>query len=693
MQRRTLLKAAAGAGLFAVIGKGLAGCAGIPVIPSSPDPDALQALGWIRRDAGRYTLTLPRAELGQNIATAMKQIACAELGVGWEEVEVQLYDTTAPPSRATVGSESVMDFAEPLAQACAALRDAVAAGRSGGEVEVAPRPRSALRAFRREGLIGRSPALTQGREIVTGRPLFASDVRRNGMMYGRVLRAPVAVEVDSRPEAWNTDAARLIPGFVAVVEDCGPRIGRSQGLGIVARTPGALDDIESALNVEWDIDGNPENALIDDALDVDRRLARGSLSNTVMSGRRLNGPTDVDLRLDIAPAAHGPIEPRVAVAEWDGDSVTVWTGTQDAFYVRDVLADDLGVSKDAVRVQTCRVGGAFGGKTICTVEAEVAPLARAVGAPVKVQWTRSQEYHLGFHRPPSSHRVKALVENGRITGWDHAQASSHVIYTAAVLPGWMQWGTDLFAGDDGVARGMKTVYDFDDARATYDLVRLPFHTGPWRGLGAGPNGLAIESAMDEAALAAQADPLSFRLDHIDDPRLAGVLNRVAEISGWEGSAAQSGDDRRRGRGVACGVYKEVSYVAVVADVAVSPTGQVEVTGLWCAHDCGLVINPDQVRAQCEGNLAWSLGMVLTDDLPIRDGRVVAETFADAPIPRMQDLPPIEVSLIESDLAPVGAGETGIAAGPGAVANAIRAATGIRPTRFPVQASTLAVQLE
>jgi CO/xanthine dehydrogenase Mo-binding subunit len=626
--------------------------------------------------------------MGQNIATALKQVACTELGAEWDQVDVVLHATDMPRVKATVGSESVMLFAEPLAQACADLRDALAAGQVVGQVRVRARPVSALRALRSGGLIGASPELVAARGIVTGAPLYAADIRLPGMLYGRVLRAPAPVELQSGPLRWDIDAARAVPGFVAVVEDCGPPIGKAQGLGIVAARPGALDAIAEALQVEWDLAGRHPQSDIARAIDVDARLGAGALPHKVLNGAPEAGPWDVDLRFDIPMAAHGPIEPRGAVASWEDGALRVWVGTQDAFYIRDFLADAFGLSAGAVTVQSCRIGGAFGGKTICTVEAEAAALTRATGSPVKVQWTRAQEYALGFHRPPSSHRIKARIAQGRITDWDHAQMSSHIMFTAAVVPSWMQRGTDFFAGDGGVARGMAAPYVLGRARAAYDMVRLPVHTGPWRGLGAGPNALAIESAIDEAALAAGADPLAFRLAHLADPLLAAVLERVADIAGW-GRPRAPATGLRVGRGIACGTYKETSHAAAVADVAVDVRGRVRVTQLWCVHDCGLVINPDQVRAQCEGNLVWSLGMVLTDDLPTEDGHVKAQTFADAPIPRMADCPPITVDLIQSNRPPQGAGETAMVAGPGAIANAIRAATGRRLVRFPVRAEDLA----
>ena len=650
-------------------------------------------MGWIGHQGGRFTLTLPRAEMGQNIATALKQVACAELGADRDAVDVVLHATDMPRVKPTVGSESVMLFAEPLAQACAALRHALAAGQATGLVTVTPRPASDLRALRPGGLIGASPEIAQGCEIVTGSPLYAADMRLPGTLFGRVLRVPASVELLSRPRRWNLDAARAVQGFVDVVKECGPPIGKAKGLGILASGPGALDAIAEALQVEWNVADSHPRSDIARIIDIDTRLAAGSLPHAVLKGVPAESPWDVDLRLDVPLAAHGPIEPRAAVADWRDGALKVSAGTQDAFYIRDFLADAYGLQFEAVTVQSCRIGRAFGGKTICTVEAEAAALTRAANAPVKVQWTRSQEYALGFHRPPSSHRIKVRIADGRITDWDHAQMSSHVIFTAAVVPAWMQRATDLVAGDGGVARGMAAPYVLGRARAACDAVRLPVHTGPWRGLGAGPNALAIESAMDEAAIAADADLLAFRVAHIEDPILAAVLVRVGELASWGSSpVATEGQrtDQRTGRGIACGINKQTSYAAAVAEVAVDARDRVRVAHFWCVHDCGLVINPDQVRAQCEGNLVWSLGMVLTDDLPTKAGHVTAQTFADAPIPRPSEVPPITVDLIQSNRPPQGAGETAIVAGPGTIANAIRMATGRRPVGFPVKAQGLAV---
>ena len=693
MDRRRFLAAGGIAVAFGLAAPALSGCGLLPVFPRRPEPDAETALGWIGHRDGRYTLRLPRAEIGQNIGTALKQVAAEELGAGWDEIDVVAQDTaTLARVRATVGSESVRDFAEPLAQACATLRDALARGTPPGDLVAEVRPRSALRAFRGRRFVGRSPEPDRLRDIVAGRPLFAADMTAPDMAHGRVLRAAVSPETGSRPAAWNLQAARAVPGFVAVAESGMFRLGASQGLGIVAETPGALDRIAEALDTEWKIDAE-EPPEIATAIDIDRVDAEPSHSladDGIAGDRRWH----VDLRLDVPAAAHGGIEPRAALAVPSDGGMAVWTGTQDAFYVRDVLARGLGLAADRVTVHAARAGGAFGARTICTVEAEAAALAQAAGRPVKVRWTRAQEYAQGFHRPPVSHRLRLRLGDSSagekaLADWQHRLVSSHILFTNAAVPPWLQALTDTFVGDGGVARGATPPYRIARRDIAYDLVRLPVFTGPWRGLGAGPNGLAVESAIDEAAIAAGADPLAFRLAHVAEPRLAAVLRRLAEIADWPVPAAPL-PGFRTGRGLACGTYKGMSHAAAAADVAVAPDGQALVTRLWCVHDCGAIINPDQVRAQVEGNLAWGLSMVLMDDLPVEEGAVAAASFADAPIPRMSDLPPIVVDLVETDAPPAGAGETAIAAAPGAIANAVRAATGIRPRRFPLRPADFAL---
>lgn len=690
LSRRRFIGSVAGATL--IVGF-LPGCT-LPVIPKRPVADAEAAMGWIRFAAGRYTLVLPRVEMGQNILTGLKQVACEELGVPWDRLDARLHDTRSIARvRATVGSDSIRDFALPLAQACAVLREAVAQGLSQHQLKAVELPRSELRAFRTgaRAHVGRAPPIEQGEDIVRGRPLFVADVRRPGMVYGRVLRAPASPDLVSSLSSLDEAAARAVAGFIAVVRDPLLTQAQSEGVGIVALTPGALDRIEQALALRWRTEGSFDASHVDAGIDIDRAVSERAERSHQVHDDTLGpvGPWDLDLRFDVPLAAHAPIEPRAAVAEPGPDgNMQLFVGSQDVFYQRDVVGKRLGLDDAQFVVTGHRVGGAFGGKTICTVELEAAVLARAVQRPVKVQWTRAQEFRLGFHRPPSSHRVRVRMQQGRMQHWRHDFISSHILFTNAALPTWMQWFTD-FIGDGGVARGAQLPYRVQARRTGFDLLRLPVFTGPWRGLGAGPNGFVIESMVDECARHAGADPLQFRLAHVDDPRLAGVLRAVAQAAAWSAPRPAAAQGVARGRGIACGIYKATSYAAVVVDVELEQSsGAVRVTRMWCAHDCGLVVHPDQVRAQCEGNMVWGIGMVLADRLQVGASQVAAATFAESPVPRFSQVPTLEVVLVDNGEPPTGAGETAIVASGAAVANAIRDAAGVRVQRLPWSAQAL-----
>lgn len=687
MKRRSLLVGGAAALTVTFVGVS-AGCSALPVIPKRPQPQADDAQGWIRHHDGRFELFVPCAEMGQHIGPALRRVAAAALGVELSRVTLRAPSSRdIGPVKATVGSDSVKDFAQPLAQACATLREALSAQALSAPSAAPPAPPA-------------PPPTAAGSErpdlhaIVTGAPLYAADMRVRGMVYGRVLRAPVSPELPSRPQAWNLAAAQAVPGCVAVVADEELRHAGSVGLGLVAETPGALDRIEQALAVRWEVNGRFDPAVIDTTLDLDRLLADGDLRHAVQRDPLDTlAPWSVDLRVETPFAAHAGIEPRAALALFEPAKgpragalqLKVFTGTQDLFYVRDTLARRLSLDTDWVEVQACRIGGGFGARTLVLVEVEAACLARAVRRPVKVVWTRAQEFANGFHRPPSRHRVRARVKDGRMADWWHAFTSGHILFTPAAMPVWMQRAADVI-GDQGVARGAALPYAVPRQRIEFDALRLPVHGGPWRGLGAGPNGLVVEMAVDACARAAGVDALAFRLTQTTDVRLQQVLRAVADDSGWGRAhdALPSGSGVRRGRGLACGVYKAQSRVAVVADVEVAGDSTVRVTAMWCAHDCGRIIDPDGVRAQVEGCLVWSTGMVLIEALPLADSRVAASGFAESPIPRFGQVPPMSVRLLDNDAASSGAGESAMVAGGAAIANAVFDATGVRPTRLPLR---------
>lgn len=724
MNRRKLLQGLGwtAAGLTIPV---LPACAVIPPIPKRPKVRENDLLGWVQlRPDGRVLVVAPRQEIGQNILTAFRQIVAEELEAPLDVIEVRLHDTlTFPRVSSTVGSESLSVCAEPLARSAATLRleidrrasarlqvetselsrtaggDITAEGRRISLAELArssslllsapPAPDIMTRTFAggSRRYVGQASPLVQGVAIVTGAPLYSGDVTLPGMVFGAVLHPPWPSSRGMAPLGVDEAAAARLPGFIKLV--------RARGLsgemwGVVAQKSWQLDAIVAALNPVWPKARTLDEGTLNAALNVDEHLSRGSLRHDVVKGKTQDDePWTVSMRIKTPLASHAALEPRTAVASWHADSdprLEVWTGTQDAFFVSDVLARAMGTPAKQIQVHSRRVGGAFGGKTIPMAEIEAAMLSRAVDAPVKVVWTRRQEFQRSFYRPPTTHRLRLRVgADGRLRDWSHNFLSGHVLFSNAVLPAWLQKATD-FIGDGGVERGSRPLYVANRTQVAFDAIRLPVHTGPWRGLGAGPNGFAIESAVDEAAIQSGHEPLAFRLANLapENGRLKACLERVGQLA-----PPLAAGRRGIGRGYACGTYKDASHVAVAADVEVGTDGTVRVRRMVCVIDCGRIINPDQVRAQTEGNLIWGLGMVLSEELGFEENGVREKNYFDYGIPRLEDTPVLEIEMIEPPGAPIaGAGETAIVASGAAIANAIRYATGVRILELPVNRQAL-----
>ncbi len=623
----------------------------------------------------------------------------------------------------TAGSMSLALFAEPTARAAAALRELLRAraataagvdlaavedgingfllpaGRSlsyadlaGGEAVILDRvdeaPLYSFDSTRPHTQIGRGAPPCQLEEIATGAALFAADVRLPEMLFGRMVR-PVAR--NARLVRVDDSRAKNIAGVVQVVADLDRDF-----VGVVCETPGKLDAAIEALEVEWQLPARFDQKTIDELIDVDAALARGDLEHSLESDRFDKEPAwDLELRFEVQLQSHAMQEPRAALAqvtrgaEDDGQqSVEIWTGSQDLFVIQRHAARDLGIAKDRVRVHARRLGGGFGGREHYDVERDAVRLSRAVGRPVKVQWSREDEFRGARNRPASSHRIRlAADDRGRLTDWWHAFVSGHIVFARERLPDWMLSAVRLL-GDLGVARGGAPPYQAQRKRIEFGDVDLPVDLGTWRSLGAAPNGFVIESAIDELARLRGVDPVELRLQNIapEHERLVACLRRTRELA--EGLPLPAGS--AVGRGYACGIYEEHSFVAASADVRVDEsTGAVRVLRMCCAQDVGLAVNPDQLRAQIEGNLIWGLGMALRERVEIGDSDVASLNFDRYRIPSIEDAPGFEIEIISPrDIPPAGAGETALMVAAPAIANALRDATGHRYTTLPIRPKRL-----
>lgn len=369
---------------------------------------------------------------------------------------------------------------------------------------------------------------------------------------------------------------------------------------------------------------------------------------------------------DVAYVQHAPMEPRAAVAEWADGAVTIWTSTQAPPRVRGEVAGAFYIDQDKVRIIVPDFGGGFGGRHTGETAVEAARIAKAAGKPVALRWTRAEEFTWASFRPAAAIEcAAALDESGKLTAWHYVNVNS---------------GRSSI--DPPYRVGEKDIHSIN--------TDAPLRHGSYRALASTANCFARESFIDELALMAGKDPLAFRLEHLEEPRLRAVLETAADKFGWSAERRAGKPTDGHGIGLACGTDKG-SVVAACAEVAVDQaTGEIKVLRVTQAFECGKITSPANLRSQVEGAIVMGLGPALREAMVFENGKIENASFWSYPVPRMTDLPPLDVHLLERpDLPSVGAGETPLIAICPAIANAVCHATGKRlrtmPLRLPAQA--------
>jgi nicotinate dehydrogenase subunit B len=643
---------------------------------------------WVHVGAdGVVSAFTGKVEAGQGTRTALALLVAEELAVPLASVRVVLGRTdVAPFDLGTFGSRAMPHAAPPLRAAAAAARDllrelasrrfgipakdlstadGLVAGPDGApsigyaelltglrRVERVPadRPVSRPAGWRSAG---QPASAVGGVDVVTGAKRFPADLAVPGIRHGCVLRPPAFGATLRRAD---TSAAAALPG-VTVVADGG-------FVGAVAADRDAALRAIAAVRAEWDITPQPDRAEL--AAYLRAHPADGEGWNAAfrhetgdVDAALTAGPVRLDEEYTTAYIAHVPLEPRSALAIWRDGAVTVWTGTSTPFRARRELAQALSLPDASVRVIVPDYGGGFGGKHGSAVALEAARLARAAGHPVKVQWSRAEEFGCGYFRPAALIDVRSSADRtGAITGWSFTNINSG-------LP------------------GLATPYRIPHQRVAYQPAASPLPQGSYRALAAAANHFARESHMDELAAAVGAEPLQFRLRHLDDNRLAAVFVAAAERLGWRPGSPPSGLAEGSGAGVAGGIEKG-GRVATAAQVLVGADRRLAVLRLVTAFDCGAIVNPDNLTNQIEGAAMMGLGGALFEAIDFAGGRLLNASMAQYRVPRLTDLPQIDVVLIDRpDQPPAGAGETPLIAVAPAVANAIRAACGVRLRSMPL----------
>ena len=639
---------------------------------------------WLHlAENGKVTVYTGKAEMGQNIRTSLSQAVAEELQVPIDKIEIVMGDTQLTPfDMGTFGSRTTPTMNLQLRKVAAAARETLiglAAAQwhtdrwrliaADGKIIDQRDKRSVEYAALTKGQLlsqtvlddtqlipatnwkvaGQSAHKVDGRDFVTGKHRYPSDQKLPDMLYGKVLRPP-------------TFGATLLSLDTQKAEQAGATVVHDANfVGVAAASSEAATTAVAEIHAEWKSEPQPSRKELFDSLR--RNTAEGN--DPSGDGDRYDvGAVDqalsaADHRLrqtyTVSYIAHVPLEPRAALAKWEGDNLTVWTGTQRPFGVRGQLAEAFHIPEDRVRVLMPDTGSGYGGKHTGETAIEAARLARAAKRPVKIVWTREEEFTWAYFRPAGVIDVTSGVRgDGTITAWE-------------------------FHNYNSGSAGIRTYYDIPNQRIVFHEANSPLRQGSYRALAATANHFARESHMDELAHAVKLDPLEFRLKNLKDERLRAVFEAAAKQFGW-------GKSKTAGHGFGMGGgYEKLGNIATFAEVQVDQkSGDVKVVRVVSAFECGAIVNPDGLRNQIEGSNVQGLGGALFEAIEFDNGKILNGRMSEYRVPRFSDLPILETVLLDrKDIPSVGAGECPMIGLAPAIANAIFDATGVRLRSLPL----------
>jgi nicotinate dehydrogenase subunit B len=713
--------------------------ASAPQRPGGPSPfgePSRRLDDWLRIEPdGTVTAFSGKVEVGTGVRTALAQIVAEELDVPLERIRMVMGDTDLTPDEGyTAGSMTLRSSGGMLRQAAAEARRALLEAASDrldaavdelavrdGVIVVTHHPGRTVsyaelmggRRFNLEvtgsaplkppeayRIVGTPAPRADVARKLRGEPTFIQDVRVPGMLHGRVVFPPGP---GAQLAALDESSVRSAPGlvqvvrrgnFVGVVAEREEQAVRAAQLKVEWRTPDTLprmEDLYAALRAS--------------AAEDQELVATGDPAALGQAARRVEAVYHQPFH------AHASLGPSCAVADATADPMQVWSSTPGPYPLRGALAQLLDVPPERLHVIHVEGAGGYGHNGSDDAAADALLLSQAVGRPVRVQWSREHEFAWEPKAAAMVIELRAgLDADGRVTAWEReAWSPTHAArprLAAQFLAA--QW----MAGQNpppaqffmGAERNAATNYTFLNQRAILHWVpNPPLRTSSFRSLGAAGNTFANESFMDELAAEAGADPLEFRLRHLDDPRARAVLNAAAEQAGWQvrpaRKAAEPGAARTgllEGRGLAFIQYKtSEAYVATVAHVAVDAgNGAVRVTRIVVAHDCGLIVNPDGLANQIEGNVIQSLSRALKEEVRFDTRRVTSLDWQAYPILTFSEAPAVDVVLLDRPDEPaVGAGEPAQVPTAAAVANAICDAAGVRLRQAPFTPERVRAALE
>jgi CO/xanthine dehydrogenase Mo-binding subunit len=630
--------------LFELLGAGIV----FQFVAEGAEPRALGSRLHIAPD-GAVTLLTGKVEIGQGCRTLLAQCVAEEMRIDIGRVRVIMADTALVPDDGGTFASLTTPLAVPM------VRQAAAAARE--LLRTVPPDQVMLREIPVKvdlskpadwKVLGKPHRRVNDRAIVTGALKYAGDLKVPGMLAGKVVR----------PEAYSAElagfdgaAAERIPG-VKVVRDGG-------FLGVVGPDEATVEKAAALVKAEWrakELIRPPElfehfkkTAIAPKANMTSRYpplLEKGAVAEALAGAA-----TRHEASYTLPSIAHVPLEPRAAIALWDEKGLTVQSSSQVPFAVRRQLATAFSIPEERVRLIGSEMGGGFGGKHGPEVMLEAARLARGAGKPVRLQWTREEEFSRSYCRPAGLVEVKSgLSAEGRIVAWD-------------------------FINYHSGAASLALPYAIPNYRCAHHRADSPLRHGPYRSLAAVANTFARESHVDELAALAKADPVEFRLRHIDNPRTREAIERAAERFGWA-------KRRRNACGMACNLEKD-GHMALFLELDGSGKG-VRVVRMVMTFDCGAVLNPLNLENQVAGALIMGIGGALFEELRYDKTKVLNGSLAEYRVPQFADAPSIDVILIDRrEVVPAGAGESAISVVAPAIAAALFQADGRRRRALPL----------
>jgi isoquinoline 1-oxidoreductase len=633
---------------------------------------------------GKVTVCTGKVEVGQNIRTSLSQGVAEELHLPVEQINLVMGDTQLTPfDMGTFGSRTTPTMNLQLRKVAAAARDLLidlAAAQwqtdrqhliaADGKVRDPKTERSVEYAALVKGqqfaqsipaedplipaakwtVMGQSLPKVTGVDFVTGKHRYPSDQKLPDMWYGKILRPP-------------SFGATLLSVDSKNAEQMGATVVRDGNfVGVAAPSSGLSAAAVASIHAEWKSEPQPSTKELftylkkntDEGTDPSGDGDRYDVGNVdealASSGSR------VQQTYTVSYIAHVPLEPRAALATWDGDHLTVWTGTQRPFGVRGELAEAFRIPEDRVRILMPDTGSAYGGKHTGETAIEAARLARAAKRPVKVVWTREEEFTWAYFRPAGVIDVVGGVRSdGTITAWE-------------------------FHNYNSGSAGIRTYYEIPNQRIVFHPARSPLRQGSYRALAATANHFARESYMDELAHAMKMDPLEFRMKNLKNERLRAVFQAAADKFGWGKHKAGPGQGFGMGGG-----YEKLGNIATYVEVNVDRKAKaVKVVRIVSAFECGAIVNPGNLRNQVEGSNVQGMGGALFEAIEFENGQILNGRMSQYRVPRFTDLPLIETVLLDrKDLPSAGAGECPMIGLAPAIANAIFDATGVRLRSLPL----------